>query len=501
MNKKKARTAITPTREEDYNEWYQQVIKEADLAENSPSRGCMVVKPWGYAIWEYIQQELDRQIKATGHENAYFPLFIPLSFFEKEADHVDGFAKECAVVTHHRLEEKEGGGLKPAGPLEEPMIVRPTSEAIIGDAFSRWINSYRDLPLLVNQWANVVRWEMRCRLFLRTAEFLWQEGHTAHETSEEAMDETLKMIGVYQDLFHDYLAIPTILGEKSPSERFPGADATYTLEPMMQDKKALQGCTSHYLGQNFSKAFNIRYNDRNEELKHVYTTSWGLSTRVMGGVIMTHGDDDGLRLPPKIAPYHVVIIPVLNDESKRESVIEYAKAVEKQLSKSTFNGQPVRVKLDLRDFSSAEKKWQWTKKGVPLRVEVGPRDISENKCVLNRRDMTPRDKEFLTVEDLSGSIEHLLNQIQANYFQQASDFLNENIVYDIESLEQLREYFSQPSPGFVWAGWCGDESTEELLKDLKVTIRCIPSIKKGNLHTCVLTGKPATTEVVIARSY
>ncbi|MFN4175230.1 MAG: aminoacyl--tRNA ligase-related protein, partial [Parachlamydiaceae bacterium] len=336
------KTAITPTRREDFPEWYQQVIKASKMAENSPVRGCMVIMPWGYGVWEHIQKILDKKIKETGHENAYFPLFIPLSYLEKEAKHVEGFAKECAVVTHHRLEEKEGK-LVPTGELEEPLIVRPTSETIIGESFSRWIESWRDLPLLINQWANVVRWEMRPRIFLRTAEFLWQEGHTVHATEKEAREETLKMLEVYRSVVEDHLAIPVILGEKSEGERFPGADSTYTLEAMMQDRKALQGGTSHYLGQNFAKGSNIRFTNKEGELQYAYTTSWGVTTRLIGAMIMTHGDDDGLRLPPFVAPKQVIIIPVIPKPELEEAILAQADALAREIGSKTYKDYQVRV--------------------------------------------------------------------------------------------------------------------------------------------------------------
>ena len=347
---KQAQTAISPTRVEDYPEWYQQVVKAADLAETSPVRGCMVIKPWGYAIWENIQRDLDRRFKETGHKNAYFPLFIPMSFLQKEADHVEGFAKECAVVTHSRLEADENGKLQPAGPLEEPLIVRPTSETIIGELFSKWVQSYRDLPLLINQWANVVRWEMRTRLFLRTAEFLWQEGHTVHATAEEAMEETRKMLEVYADFAENFMAMPVLTGEKTEAERFPGADATFAIEAMMQDRKALQAGTSHFLGQNFAKSSNIKYLSAEGKEEFAWTTSWGVSTRLIGGLIMTHSDDDGLALPPRIAPSHVVIIPVTPKEETRQQVLDYCLELKSQLEAQNYLDGRIRVEFDDRDL-------------------------------------------------------------------------------------------------------------------------------------------------------
>ena len=389
MNKKQ-KNAISPSREEDYPEWYQQVVKAADLAEASPVRGCMIMKPWGYGIWELVQKAFDEQIKATGHENVYFPLLIPLSFLEREAEHVEGFAKECAVVTHHRLEQRDGK-LIPTGELEEPLVIRPTSETIIGDAFSRWIQSYRDLPLLINQWANVMRWEMRTRMFLRTTEFLWQEGHTAHATEAEAREETLKMLEVYREVSENVLSMPVITGEKSAGERFPGAEQTYSIEAMMQDRKALQAGTSHYLGQNFAKAQTIRFLDEEGELQFAHTTSWGVSTRLIGGLIMTHGDDDGLRVPPAVAPKHIAIIPVIPKDEERARVLEYADGLAQELGAQQFRNGPIRVTVDKRDIRGGDKTWQWVKKGVPLRVEVGPRDIQEGEsCSLSKRSGASR---------------------------------------------------------------------------------------------------------------
>lgn len=505
--KTKEKRAISPTREEDYPEWYQQVIKAADMAENSPVRGCMVIKPWGFSIWENIQRDLDDRIKATGHENASFPLFIPLSFFEKEAAHVQGFAKECAVVTHHRLEEK-GGKLIPVSPLEEPLVVRPTSETIIGESFSRWISSYRDLPLLINQWANVVRWEMRPRIFLRTTEFFWQEGHTAHASSQEAVDETLKMLEVYRTVIEEVLAMPSIMGEKSPGERFPGAESTYTLETMMQDRKALQACTSHYLGQNFAKASNIRFSNKEGNLEHAYTTSWGLSTRVIGSVIMCHGDDDGLRLPPRIAPKQVVIIPVVPKPELEAEVFAYAERLAAQIREKQFHGKSISVLVDKRDRRGGEKSWEWIKKGVPVRIEVGPRDMESQTVMVSRRDQTPKDKASVPAANVPDLMPSLLEEIQQNYYDQALAFRNAHIYRDIENFQQLKAFFTprnEDKPevhgGFVLAKWCGDPATEELLSELKVTIRCLPLEQSKTVGKCVLTGKPATLDAIFAKSY
>src|SRR5829696_6975726 len=372
---KQAMSAISPTRAENFPEWYQQVVKTADLAENSDVRGCMVIKPWGYAIWENMQRRLDAMFKATGHENAYFPLFIPMSFLEKEAQHVEGFAKECAVVTHHRLEPDGKGGLRPAPSalLEEPLIVRPTSETIIGATFARWVQSYRDLPILINQWANVVRWELRTRLFLRTTEFLWQEGHTVHADEAEAREETMRMLDVYADFAEHTMAMPVIKGEKTAGERFPGAVSTYTIEAMMQDRKALQAGTSHFLGQNFAKAQEIKFQSEAGALEYAWTTSWGVSTRLVGGLIMTHADDDGLVLPPRLAPKHVVLLPIYRNDEERSQVMPYVQSLKKEIDKLHFDHRCILSFIDDRDLRGGEKNWQHVKKGVPIRVEVGPK--------------------------------------------------------------------------------------------------------------------------------
>ena len=437
MHKKKARTAITPTREEDYPEWYQSVLQAADLAEHSAVRGCMVIKPWGYAIWENIQKVLDRMFKATGHQNAYFPLFIPLSYMEKEAEHIEGFAKECAVVTHHRLEKGKDGKLVPGGKLEEPLVVRPTSEMIIGHTFAKWVESYRDLPLLINQWANIVRWEMRTRMFLRTTEILWQEGHTVHATAEEAVIETQRMLEVYSDFCHQYLAIPVIRGEKTESERFPGAVNTYTIEAMMQDRKALQSGTSHFLGQNFSKSCGIQFRNIASELEYGWTTSWGSTTRLIGGLVMTHSDDDGLVLPPRVASCHLVIIPIIHNEDTQSKVLEYSEKLAFELRKIQYEGENLRVIVDKRDLRGGEKTWGWIKKGVPLRLEVGLREIESGELSVYRRDRPHKE----AIRFFSEEVVVLLEAIQSNLLAKATAFREQHTV-SIDHKEELYEFFT-----------------------------------------------------------
>ena len=506
MNTKQA-SAISPRREEDYPEWYQQVVKAAELAENSAVRGCMVIKPWGYGIWENLQRQLDRRIKDTGHSNAYFPLFIPLSFLEKEASHVEGFAKECAVVTHHRLEARDGK-LIPTGELEEPLIVRPTSETIIGESFSRWVQSYRDLPLLINQWANVVRWEMRTRLFLRTAEFLWQEGHTAHATAQEAIEETFKMLEVYREVVEGVLAMPVIKGEKIPEERFPGAVDTYCIEAMMQDRKALQAGTSHFLGQNFAKASDIKFLSREGTTEFAYTTSWGVSTRLIGGMLMAHSDDDGLRLPPKVAPKQIVILPVVPKPETEAAVFEYADKLAAALRSQTYNGLPLEVVVDRRDIRGGDKSWEWVKKGIPVRLEVGPRDIESQKAVRYRRDKGPRDKEFVSFNEVVETMPALLEEIQQSYFAQALAFREANTNRDIKDFGAFTEYFTPKNVekpeihgGFVLGKWSGDSAALEKLNELKVTVRCMPLEQSGTEGKCVVTGRPATKDAIFAKAY
>ncbi len=508
------KTAISPTRAQDFPEWYQQVIKAADMAENSETRGCMVIKPWGYGIWELIQQQLDRMFKATGHQNAYFPLLIPLSYLEKEAEHAEGFATECAVVTHHRLEAQKDevtGKTKmiPTGKLEEPYVIRPTSETIIGAAFSRWTQSYRDLPLLINQWANVMRWEMRPRLFLRTAEFLWQEGHTAHETKEEAITETRLMHGVYEEFLRDHLAIPVIPGEKSENERFPGADMTLTVEAMVQDRKAIQAGTSHFLGQNFSKAQDISFTGRDGTKQHAYTTSWGVSTRMIGTLIMAHADDDGLVLPPRVATQQIVIIPVTPKEDTKEAVLASCQALAETLRQKLFHGDPLRVHVDTRDVGGGVKKWEWIKKGVPIRIEIGPRDVETRKVCVQRRDQAFGEKQLAEKDEFIQSVTDLLDQIHLSLLTKATAFRDANII-PCESLEQFEKHWSQDSSGWLYTPWGGtSEEEEQISKKLKISIRCIPvaeaklpeAIAGKSGGKCFLTGRDAEVWAIWGRSY
>ena len=503
---KKFKTAITPTREENYPQWYQEVIKAADLAENSDVRGCMVIKPWGYSIWENIHDVLDEMFKDTGHKNAYFPLLIPKSFFEKEAEHVEGFAKECAVVTHSRLEPDGNGGLKPGSPLTEELIIRPTSETIIGASFARWIKSYRDLPLLINQWANVFRWEMRTRLFLRTAEFLWQEGHTAHATSVEAIEETRKMLDVYADFAQNTLAVPVITGVKTDSEKFPGALDTYCIEAMMQDKKALQAGTSHYLGQNFAKSSGIKYQSKEGKEEFAWTTSWGVSTRLIGALIMAHSDDNGLVLPPKIAPSHVVFIPIYKNDEEKDQVLSFINPIMKDLKSLRYHDRKVRVELDDRDMSGGEKGWHWVKKGIPLRVEVGPRDIAKNTLFIGRRD---QDKKFgMDKGEFTTTFLDILDSIQDAILQKALKFREEN-THKIDDKKAFYKFYKVKNPnnpkihgGFVNSHWCGSSECEDKIKEhLKVTIRAIPFSAVEEEGKCIYCDEPSKKRVLFAKSY
>ncbi len=498
------KTAITPTREQDYPNWYQEVVKAADMAENSPVRGCMVIKPWGYAIWENMMHLMDALFKETGVKNAYFPLFIPLSYMEKEAQHVEGFAKECAVVTHHRLEPDGKGGLKPAGELAEPLIVRPTSETIIGESMARWTNSYRDLPILLNQWANVVRWEMRTRMFLRTSEFLWQEGHTAHATEQEAKERTLLMLDVYTKFVEEYLAMPVIRGSKTPSERFPGADDTTCIEAMMQDKRALQAGTSHFLGQNFAKGSGIKFQNEEGQEAYAWTTSWGSSTRMIGGMIMVHSDDDGLVLPPRVAPAHVVILPIFKKDEDRRSILESALSLKDALEAKLFHGQKIRVELDDRDMGGA-RGWEWVKKGVPVRIELGPRDIEKNCVFMARRDEPSSKKQSLNRESFISEIAGILDNIQESIFNRAILYQKEN-TFEMDDKNKFYELFQKASGfnngAFVMAHWCGSDKCEEMIKkDLSVTIRCIPFDSPTEEGGCIYCSSASSRRVLFAKAY
>ncbi len=505
------KTAITPTRAQDFPEWYQQVVRAADLAENSDVRGCMVIKPWGYGIWENMQRGLDRFFKETGHRNAYFPLLIPLSYLEKEAAHVEGFAKECAVVTHHRLEVGADGKMRPApaAQLAEPLVVRPTSETIIGATYAKWVQSYRDLPILINQWANVFRWEMRPRVFLRTAEFLWQEGHTAHETEAEALEETQKMLGVYEKFAREFLALPVFTGEKTESERFPGAIKTLCIEAMVQDRKAIQAGTSHFLGQNFAKASGIQFLSRENKMEFAWTTSWGVSTRLIGAAIMMHADDDGMIVPPRIAPTHVVILPVTPKPETREPVLAAAEKLATELRAQKFHGAAVEVEIDKRDIGGGVKNWEWIKKGVPVRIEIGPRDLEKNSVALSRRDQGVKEKQFVPVSDVAPQIVETLQSIQDNLFSRALA-LREAHTRDIATREEFYNFFtpqnnSKPEihGGFARSHWCGSADCEAKIKeDLKVTIRCIPFDAPEEHGTCVCgCGRASKRRVLWAKSY
>jgi prolyl-tRNA synthetase len=505
---KQPQNAISPTRAENYPEWYQQVVKAADLAENSDVRGCMVIKPWGFAIWENIQRRLDAMFKATGHENAYFPLFIPMSFLEKEAQHVEGFAKECAVVTHHRLEPDGKGGLRPAptAQLEEPLIVRPTSETIIGATFARWVQSYRDLPILLNQWANVVRWELRTRLFLRTTEFLWQEGHTVHATQAEAREETMRILNLYADFAEHTMAMPVVKGEKTAGERFPGAVDTFTIEAMMQDRKALQAGTSHFLGQNFSKAQEIKFQSEAGELEYAWTTSWGVTTRLVGAIVMTHSDDDGLLLPPKLAPAHAVIMPIFRSDDERGEVLAYCAKLEQELAAQTYAGEPVRVRIDNRDIRGGEKKWQWVKRGVPLRVEIGPRDVANQGVSVARRDSAEKAMSWPR-ERLVQEIVEALGGVQQNLLNRAGE-LRDAATVRIDDLKEFEDFFTpkneeQPEihGGFAYCHFVESPQMDDKLKALKVTIRCLPLEGEDEPGKCIFTGQPSNRRGVFAKAY
>lgn len=485
------------TRAEDYSKWYNELVIKADLAENSGVRGCMVIKPYGFAIWERMQAELDRMFKETGHQNAYFPLFIPKSYFSKEASHVDGFAKECAVVTHYRLKNDENGKgiiVDPEAKLEEELIVRPTSETIIWDTYRKWIQSYRDLPLLINQWANVVRWELRTRLFLRTAEFLWQEGHTAHATKEEAIAEAEQMMHVYAEFVENFMAIPVIKGVKTESERFAGALETYCIEALMQDGKALQAGTSHFLGQNFAKAFDVKFADKDGKQEYVWATSWGVSTRLIGALIMTHSDDNGLVLPPNLAPDQVVIVPIYRDEIQFEATSKVANELMKELRK-----QGIRVKFDDRDTQKPGWKFnEYELKGVPLRIAIGPKDVENETVEVARRDTLT--KEIVRTEDTPTKVKDLLEEIQQNLYVKALAFRNEN-TREVSTYEKFKEVLESKG-GFISAYWDGTAETEEKIKnETKATIRCIPIEDNSSAGNCMVTGKPSARRVLFAKAY
>jgi len=502
------KTAISPRREEDFPEWYQQVVRAAELAEPSDVRGCMVIRPWGYGIWENMQRQLDAMFRATGHRNAYFPLFIPLSYFAKEAEHVEGFAKECAVVTHSRLEVDADGKMQPSSPLAEPLVIRPTSETIIGASYAKWVQSYRDLPVLINQWANVVRWEMRPRLFLRTTEFLWQEGHTVHETEAEARAETKQMLDVYETFVRDHLAIPVFSGEKTESERFPGAVQTLSIEAMVQDRKAIQAGTSHFLGQNFARASGIQFQNREGKQEFGWTTSWGMSTRMVGTVVMSHGDDDGIILPPRIAPTQIVILPIIPKEETRATVLEACDKLARQLREAQYVDLPIEVELDRRDLGGGVKNWEWIKKGVPLRVEIGPRDLEKNSVAVSRRDQPVKAKQLISIQEFLSRAPELLNSIQQNLYDRAKKFRDEN-TRTIESKKEFYEFFTPKNStkpeihgGFALAHWNGSGEVEEQIKnDLKVTVRCIPGDDTAEPGRCIFSGDPSSRRVIWAKSY
>jgi prolyl-tRNA synthetase len=504
---KAEKTAISPTREQDFPEWYQQVIRAAELAEPSDVRGCMVIRPWGFGIWENMQRQLDAMFRATGHRNAYFPLFIPLSYFAKEAEHVEGFAKECAIVTHSRLEVDAEGKMKPSSPLTEPLVVRPTSETIIGASYAKWVQSYRDLPILLNQWCNVVRWEMRPRLFLRTTEFLWQEGHTVHETEAEAREETQRMLGVYETFARDHCAIPVFAGEKSESEKFPGAVQTMTIEAMVQDRKAIQAGTSHFLGQNFARASGIQFQNREGKQEFGWTTSWGMTTRMVGTVVMAHGDDDGVVLPPRIAPTQIVILPITPKEETRGQVLEACDKLAAQLRANKYADLPLEVEIDRRQFGGGVRNWEWIKKGVPIRVELGPRDLEKNSVELSRRDQPVKEKQSMATGEFVSRAPEVLGSIQQNLYQRALKFSDANTRI-IDDKEEFYDFFTSKNPakpeihgGFALAHWNGSREIEERIKnDLKVTIRCIP-VSGSEPGRCIFTGQVSKKRVVWAKAY
>jgi len=484
-------------RSEDYSAWYNELVKRADLAENSPVRGCMIIKPYGFAIWEKMQAEIDRMFKETGHSNAYFPLFIPKSFLSKEANHVAGFAKECAVVTHYRLKNNEdntGIIVDPDAKLEEELIIRPTSETVIWSSYKNWIHSYRDLPLLINQWANVVRWEMRTRLFLRTTEFLWQEGHTAHATKQEAIEETLQMLNVYAKFAEEFMALPVLKGVKSESEKFAGAIDTYCIEALMQDGKALQAGTSHFLGQNFAKAFDVQFADKNGKLEYVWGTSWGVSTRLMGALIMAHSDDNGLILPPKLAPIHIAIVPIYKNPEELEAISQKVEEI-----KSQIPDRDVVIKFDDRDtFKPGWKFAEYELKGVPIRITIGPRDLENNTVEVARRDTM--EKETVGMVSIGSYCVDLLDKIQKNIYSKAFDFREAN-THKADSFDEFKKILDEDG-GFVLAHWDGTTETENKIKEeTKATIRCIPIEGEQEEGKCIYSGNPSSNRVVFARAY
>jgi prolyl-tRNA synthetase len=486
-----------PSRAEDYSQWYNELVKRAGLAENSPVRGCMVIKPYGYAIWEKMQQALDKMFKETGHSNAYFPLFIPKSFFSKEASHVEGFAKECAVVTHYRLKnDPETGGVivDPDAKLEEELIVRPTSETVIWDSYKNWIQSYRDLPLLINQWANVVRWEMRTRLFLRTAEFLWQEGHTAHATSQEAQEETRQMLEVYATFAQDYMAMPVTKGVKTENERFAGALETYCIEAMMQDGRALQAGTSHFLGQNFAKAFDVKFATKEGKDEYVWGTSWGVSTRLMGALIMAHSDDEGLVLPPMLAPTQVVIVPIFRSDEELEKISAWADEITKEL-----RAKNISVQYDKRDTQKPGWKFaEYELKGVPARIAIGPRDLENGTVEIARRDT--KAKQVVAKADIINHILFLMEDMQTAIFKKAEAFKADN-TYTVDTYDEFKKIL-ETKPGFIYAHWDGTSETEEKIKaETKATIRCIPLNSAAESGKCIYSGQPSTQRVLFAKAY
>jgi prolyl-tRNA synthetase len=501
------KSAISPRREDDFPEWYQQVIRAAELAEPSDVRGCMVIRPWGYGVWENMQRQLDGMFRATGHRNAYFPLFIPLSYFAKEAEHVEGFAKECAVVTHSRLEADVDGKLKPASALTEPLVVRPTSETIIGASYAKWVQSYRDLPILINQWANVVRWEMRPRLFLRTTEFLWQEGHTVHESEAEARAEAKLILDLYERFAREHLAIAVFTGEKSESERFPGAVQTLSIEAMVQDRKAIQAGTSHFLGQNFARASGIQFQNREGKQEFGWTTSWGMTTRLIGTIVMMHGDDDGIVLPPRIAPTQIVILPITPKEETRAAVLEACDKLAKRLREARYVDLPIEVEVDGREIGGGVKNWEWIKKGVPLRVEIGPRDLEKNSVEVSRRDQPVKQKQSMQMKEFVTRASEILTSIQQNLYHRAKKFADANTRV-ISSKEEFYDFFTPKNAakpeihgGFALAHWNGSREVEEQIKnDLKVTIRVIP-LGDPEPGRCIFTGELSQRPVVWAKSY